>query len=123
MQNTTIISFLIVCLSIVVVCLIVLLIRKTREIKRLNLHLEETKTVAEIKIRSRTKELEELADSLDGQVKKRTKELEEKIKDLEKIKRLSIGRELKMIELKKEIKSLKKEIKKIDSKNEKRKEK
>lgn len=112
MQNTAIISFLIVCLFLVVAYLIVLLIKKNKEIQKLNLQLEETKVVAEIKIRSRTKELEELADSLDGQVKKRTKELEEKIKDLEKIKRLSIGRELKMIELKKEIKSLKKEVKK-----------
>lgn len=61
----------------------------------------------EVKIEARTKELKELAETLDEQVKGRTKELQEKVKELEKFSRLSVGRELKMIELKKEIKKLK----------------
>jgi signal transduction histidine kinase len=71
---------------------------------------EETKTTLEIKITARTRELRELAESLDRQVKERTKELREKIEELERFNKLAVGRELKMVELKKEIKELKKEF-------------
>lgn len=74
--------------------------------------LEESKIVLEIKIRARTKELRELTESLDEQVKERTKALQKKIEELEKFHRLAVGRELKMIELKKEIENLKKELEK-----------
>jgi len=66
----------------------------------------------EIKIAARTKELKELSESLERQVKKRTGQLQEKIQELERFNSLSVGRELKMISLKEEIKELKKELEK-----------
>lgn len=84
------------------------LMEKRREV-------EEAKTVLEIKVRARTRELEELAKSLDEKVKERTKELKEKIETLEKFQRLTVGRELKMIELKNKIKELTEKIKKLES--------
>lgn len=75
-------------------------------LKKMVRQLEESRAVLEIKVEARTKELRELAESLDEQVKERTEELEVKIKELEKFQEAAIGRELKMIELKKEIKKL-----------------
>ncbi|MBU4298702.1 HAMP domain-containing protein [Patescibacteria group bacterium] len=72
--------------------------------------LEESKTVLEIKIKARTLELEELAKGLDEKVKERTKELRERIAEMEKFQRLTVGRELKMVALKKEIKGLETEL-------------
>ena len=70
--------------------------------------LKEAKNVSEIKIQARTRELKELAESLDDKVKKRTEELQVKLKELERFQRLTIGRELKMVDLKKELGNLKK---------------
>jgi len=52
--------------------------------------------------------LEEEKVSLEKKVKERTKELQERIDELERFRRLTVGRELKMIELKKKIKEMKK---------------
>jgi len=51
-------------------------------------------------------------EGLEKKVAERTSELANKIKDLEKMNRLMIGRELKMIELKKEIEILQAKIRK-----------
>lgn len=64
--------------------------------------IQEEKSVLEIKVRARTNELQELAKSLDEKVRERTKELQERIEELERFHRLTVGRELKMLELKKE---------------------
>ncbi|MDO9399425.1 MAG: HAMP domain-containing protein [bacterium] len=50
--------------------------------------------------------LEEANINLEEKVKERTKELQSKLEELEKFQRLTIGRELKMVELKKQIKKI-----------------
>ena len=72
--------------------------------------LEEAKSILEVKVKSRTKELEELTKSLEEKVKKRTGELQSRIEELEKFHKLTIGREVRMAELKEEIEEFKKEI-------------
>jgi len=49
----------------------------------------------------------ELQANLEKKVKERTKELQERLNELENFSRLTVGRELKMIELKKELEQLK----------------
>jgi nitrate/nitrite-specific signal transduction histidine kinase len=80
------------------------------KVKEATRELEEAKTVLEIKVAARTKELRDLAESLEEKVRERTKELEEKVLELEKFQRLAVGRELRIIELKREIERLKKEL-------------
>jgi len=77
---------------------------------------EESKKVLEIKVKARTRELRELAEGLEEEVKRRTKEIQERMAELEKFQRLAVGRELKMVELKKEIKKLEEELKGRESK-------
>jgi len=72
--------------------------------------LAEAKATLEVKVEARTRELKELAEGLDEKVKEKTKELQERIGELEKFQKLTVGRELKMVELKKEIKKLKEEL-------------
>jgi len=86
--------------------------RYQRELEQKTKALKEAKTTLEIKVKARTKELKELAESLDEQVRERTKELQKRIGELEKFHKLTVGRELKMVELKKEIKGLKEELEK-----------
>ncbi len=82
------------------------------KIKERTEELEEAKAVLEVKVKARTRELENLTKSLEEQVKDRTKELQEKVNELEKFHKLAVGRELKMIELKKEIKRWQKKLEK-----------
>ncbi len=93
--------------------------------------LERERASLEIKVRERTKELKELTERQEEIIKERTKQLQEKIEELEKIKgeleekvaeleqfrRVTVGRELKMIELKQEIEMLKNELSKYKSKS------
>jgi methyl-accepting chemotaxis protein len=64
------------------------------------------------KLKNLISELEEAKGSLEIKVKERTKQLQERIEELEKFHKVTVGRELKMIELKKEIEELKEELKK-----------
>ena len=73
--------------------------------------LEETKNVLEIRVKSRTRELEELAQSLEAQVRERTKELQQRVDELERFHKLTVGRELKMIELKQKIQEIEQKTK------------
>ncbi|MDP3093569.1 MAG: HAMP domain-containing protein [bacterium] len=59
------------------------------------------------KLKDRTEALKEEREGLAEKVTQKTKELQEKVNDLERFNKLTIGRELKMIELKKEINKLK----------------
>ncbi len=79
------------------------------EEKKYKANLEEAKDVLEVKVNARTNELQELIDNQEKTIAKRTKELEERVKELERFYKLTVGRELKMIELKKEIERLKHE--------------
>ena len=54
-----------------------------------------------------TKSLKNHTENLEQQVDGRTKQLKEKIDELERFKKVTIGRELKMVELKKQIEQIK----------------
>ncbi len=88
--------------------------QRTEELAKLSDNLKEAKEVLEVRVGARTRELEELNRNLDERVKERTRELEEskkelqeKLRELEAVHKLMVGREIKMVELKKEIGELK----------------
>jgi methyl-accepting chemotaxis protein len=83
----------------------------TKSLKKSQRQLEDTRDVLEVKVKARTQELQEQAEGLDEQVKTRTQELQERIDELERFHKLTVGRELRMIELKKQIQELEKQIK------------
>jgi len=68
---------------------------------------EEAKNVLEIKVQARTKELIELTENLEHRIEEKTREFQARTDELEKFHCLSVNRELKMIELKREIEKLK----------------
>ena len=65
-----------------------------------------------IQVEARTKALDREKKSLERKVKDRTEELQERVSELEKFQKLIVGRELKMVELKREIRELKKKSEK-----------
>ncbi len=75
--------------------------------------LKEEKVSLEIKVKARTKELGDLAQSLEAKVKARTKELQDRVDELERFHELTIGREVRMGELKEKIEKLKEENKRL----------
>jgi uncharacterized membrane protein len=78
--------------------------------------IETARATLEVKVEARTEELREFAESLDEKVKEKTKELRERLEELEKFQKLTVGRELKMIALKEEIKKLEKDLEKRSKK-------
>lgn len=78
--------------------------------QKIRKELEESEKILKIKVKARTKQLEELAENLRKESSEKEKELKKKVKELERFNKLAIGRELKMIELKKEIEKLKEEL-------------
>lgn len=81
-----------------------LLLQKETELK-------ESKTLWKGETETKTKEMRDLSENF-ARVKQKEKELQEKIGELEIVRKLAIGRELKMIQLKQEIKKLKEELEK-----------
>ncbi len=77
--------------------------KMAEDLKKSRNALEESKEVLEVRVKARTKELQELAKNLEEKVKERTIELQGRLNELERFHRLTVGRELKMIELKKEL--------------------
>ena len=73
--------------------------------------LEDAKRFLEQKVRERTRELQVLNENLEHEVLNRTKELNHKLVELERFNKLAVGRELRMIELKDELKELKRYLK------------
>jgi nitrate/nitrite-specific signal transduction histidine kinase len=86
--------------------------KMAQQLKEKTEALEEEKLSLEIKVAARTRELKELIETQEKIIEERTKEIKKKMEELEKFQRLAVGRELKMIELKKEIERLKKELEK-----------
>lgn len=80
------------------------------QVKQKTEELETERTSLEIRVKARTEQLEELAKSLDEKVKQRTGELQKRLDELENFRRVTVGRELKMMDLKKEIERLKEEL-------------
>jgi methyl-accepting chemotaxis protein len=72
--------------------------------------LEEARASLEVRVKARTEELQELTDRQEETIEERTKEIKERMGELERFHRLAVGRELKMIEIKKEMQKLKKEM-------------
>lgn len=84
---------------------------KVKELEKTKEELEEAKLILEVKVAARTRELGELNKSLEEQIRERTKELQKRLEELEKFQKLAVARELKMIELKKQIEELKAKLK------------
>jgi len=82
---------------------------KTEQLRKSFEEEEESRKILEIRVKARTKELRELMDEQEGTIEQRTKELQKKIKELEAFRKVAVGRELKMIELKKALREKGKE--------------
>jgi HAMP domain-containing protein len=87
--------------------------KMAKELSQYHAALEESRTILQIRVKARTRELEEMTKGLEDKVKGRTKELEERLSELERFHKLTVGRELKMMDLKKEIEILKKKGNKL----------
>ena len=64
---------------------------------------QEWEKVLQIRVLAKTKELRDLAEKQEQEIEARTKELKQRLEELEKFRRLVVGREIKMIELKKKL--------------------
>jgi len=79
--------------------------------------LKETAQVTKVRIKARTRQLQQQAKNLKQANQTKSEVLRERIEELERFKDVTVERELKMIELKKKIKELKEEIKRLKNNN------
>ncbi len=91
--------------------------KMTGEVKRVREVIEKEKKELEGKVKERTKELAELNNVLELKIQERTKDMGKKMIELEKMSKLMVGRESKMIELKKKMKEMEMYIEKLKEKN------
>ncbi|MBI4993355.1 hypothetical protein HZC33_00105 [Candidatus Wolfebacteria bacterium] len=76
------------------------------ELESVNDRLKNSNVGLEKAVKERTAELEDLKDNLEQVVSQQTKNLQEKLNELERFKQLTVGRELKMMELKKKLEEI-----------------
>lgn len=82
--------------------------KMNEKLRQTYLELEKSNIALEGKVKARTKELEDARAGLEARVYEKTIELQKQIDELERFKKVTLGRELRMIELKKELEELKK---------------
>ncbi len=88
------------------------------KIYRQSQELKETAAVLEIRIKAKTRELQEQARLLREENRLKTEALRRRIDELERFRRMVVGRELKMVELKEKISQLKKGLGQLKESNE-----
>jgi two-component system, sensor histidine kinase YesM len=91
--------------------------KMTEDLGRAKQTMQEERDVLEIKVNARTKELNEMNEKLEQEVGNRTEQIQKKLVELEKMSKLMVGRELKMIELKKELQEKEGEIERLKGEN------
>ncbi|HDO19694.1 MAG TPA: HAMP domain-containing protein [Thermoplasmatales archaeon] len=81
----------------------------------MNIDVESDDEITELAraFESMTQKLRQHIETMEQQIEERTKSLQEKINELEMYKKLTVGRELKMIELKKHIQELEERLKEV----------
>ena len=87
--------------------------KKTRELSKTKIDLEKERKTLEDKVEERTRELNKQKMVLEDRVHERTQDLQERVNQLESFHRLATGRELKMVELKEEIKEKEETIERL----------
>ena len=88
-------------------------IKSLENVYREKQNLEEVAQILRIRIRAKTKELRQQAENLKKESALRTQALRERIQELERFRKVTIDRELRMVELKKEMKQLRQELQKL----------
>jgi len=84
--------------------------KRTRELEDRKAELEQAKTTLEGKVQEKTSELQDVKNNWESMANERTKELNEKLEELEKLNKVMVGRELKMAELKEDVRKLRSQL-------------